>query len=122
MTATILTVPDENACGCIDRADEGHDCICSASGLVQIIGRKFALRILFLIGDRECIRFNEIRNELNEMSTSTLAIRLSELEHAGLIDRQTFAGKPARVEYKLTKDGNKLRKSLFALSKFASRR
>ncbi len=118
-----LTVPEENTCGCIDRADDGgSDCLCSAAGLVQIIGRRYALRILFLIGDHKNIRFNEIRSEMDDMSTSTLSVRLSELERAGLIHRRMYAEIPPRVEYTLTKEGDKLRKSLFALSKFATRR
>jgi hypothetical protein len=53
----VLLVPDENSCGCKDRTDKGGaDCLCSTTGLVQIIGRKFALRILFLIGLRACTR------------------------------------------------------------------
>lgn len=59
---------------------------------------------------------------MDEMSTSTLSIRLAELERAGLVRRQMFAEIPPRVEYTLTKDGDKLRKSLFSLSKFASRK
>ncbi len=123
MGLPILSVPEENACGCVDRAsDGGHDCPCSATGLVQIIGRRYALRILFLIGERVPVRFNEIRSEMDDMSTSTLSIRLAELERAGLIRRQMFAEIPPRVEYTLTKDGDKLRKNLFSLSRFASRK
>jgi DNA-binding HxlR family transcriptional regulator len=123
MGLPILSVPEENACGCVDRAhDGGSDCLCSTAGLVQIIGRRYALRILFLIGDHSNIRFNEIRSEMNDMSTSTLSVRLAELERAGLIRRQMFAEIPPRVEYRLTKDGDKLRKNLFSLSKFASRK
>ncbi len=125
MGLPILSVPEENSCGCVDRASgggDGHDCLCSATGLVQIIGRRYALRILFLIGERGCVRFNEIRSEMDDMSTSTLSIRLAELEQAKLISRRMFAEIPPRVEYTLTKDGDKLRKSLFSLSRFASRK
>jgi len=115
-----LKVPEENACGCED-AGAGVECICSATGLVQIIGRKYALRLLFLIGERGTIRFNDLRGEMDDMSTSTLSIRLAELEGAGLIHREIFAEIPPRVEYKLTEDGRELRKRLFSLSKFAAR-
>lgn len=123
MGMPILGVPEENACGCVDRANEvGQDCFCSATGLVQIIGRRYALRILFVIGERGRARFNEIKNEIDETSTSTLAIRLAELEEAGLIHRQMFVETPPRVDYTLTKDGDKLRKSLFSLSRFAGKK
>ena len=121
MGSPILSVPEENACGCVERA-AGGECICSTTGLVQIIGRKYALRLLFLIGDRERIRFGDIRGEMDDMSSSTLSIRLVELEGAGLIHRKMFAEIPPRVEYTLTKGGKELRKKLFALSKFAARK
>jgi len=122
MGLPILRVPEENACGCVDRDADGVECICSTAGLVQIIGRKYALRLLFLIGERRTIRFNEIRSEFEDMSSSTLTIRLAELEQAGLIRRQVFAEIPPRVEYSLTADGTELRQTLFGLSKFASRK
>lgn len=121
MGLPILSVPEENACGCVDRAADGHGCMCSTTGLVQIIGRKNGVRLLLLIGERKGIRFNEIIGELNDMSTSTLAIRLAELEQAGLIHRQEFAEMPPRVEYTLNPKGEELRRSLFKLSKFASK-
>ncbi len=123
MGLPVLTVPEENSCGCVDRAATGsHECLCSTTGLVQIIGRKYALRLLFLIGERGTVRFNEIKSELDDMSSSTLTIRLVELERAGMIRRQIFAEIPPRVEYSLTQDGKKLRQNLFSLSKFASRK
>ncbi len=123
MGSQILSVPEENACGCVDRTTGGaHDCLCSATGLVQIIGRRYALRVLFLIGEREHVRFNEIRAEMDEMSTSTLTIRLAELERAGLIHRREFSEVPPRVDYTLSKEGQKLRRSLFSLSRFAGRK
>ncbi|MFN2414705.1 MAG: winged helix-turn-helix transcriptional regulator [Pyrinomonadaceae bacterium] len=116
-------MPEENACGCVDGGADGRvECICSAAGLVQIIGRKYALRLLFLIGERGRIRFGDLRGEMDEMSSSTLSIRLAELEGAGLIHREMFAEIPPRVEYTLTDGGKELRKRLFSLSKFAARK
>ena len=122
MGLPILSVPEENACGCVDRDAEGAGCICSTAGLVQIIGRKYALRILFLIGERGRIRFGDLRGEMDDMSSSTLSIRLVELERAGLIHREVLPEIPPRVEYTLTRGGRELRGKLFALSKFAARK
>ena len=123
MGLPILSVPEENACGCVDAAAGGAGaCICSAAGLVQIIGRKYALRLLFLIGERAPARFGDLRGEMDDMSSSTLSIRLAELEGAGLIRREMFAEIPPRVEYTLTEGGRELRKRLFSLSKFAAKR
>ncbi len=123
MSLPILSLPNENACGCADAgADDVIECMCPATGLVQIIGRKYALRLLTVIGERSSIRFNDLKSVMDDMSSSTLTIRLAELERAGLISRQTFSETPPRVEYALTIEGAKLRQSLFSLSKYAAQK
>lgn len=87
-----------------------------------MIGRRYAVRLLFLINERPGVRFGDLKSEMGDISSSTLSIRLAELERAGLIHREMFAEIPPRVQYTLTKEGKELRKSLFALSKFASRK
>lgn len=123
MRLPILSVPEENACGCLGRSETGKaGCQCSTTGLVQILGRKYALRLLFLIGEFKSMRFGDLRTEMDDMSSSTLTIRLAELEGAGLIRRQISTETPPRVEYSLTQEGEDMRKSIFALSRFASRK
>ena len=95
--------------------------MCTATGLVQIIGRKYALRLLTVIGERQSIRFNDLKSVMDDMSSSTLTIRLVELERAALIERRTYSETPPRVEYNLTNEGRKLRQSLFSISKYAMR-
>jgi DNA-binding HxlR family transcriptional regulator len=121
MNPPISSLPKENSCGCADNIlSEVNECMCPAAGLVQIIGRKYALRLLTVIGEQPTIRFNDLKSVMDDISSSTLTIRLAELERAGLISRQTYAETPPRVEYALTADGRELRRSLFTLSKYAS--
>ena len=123
MNLPISSLPEENSCGCVDtNPNHENDCLCTATGLVQIIGRKYALRLLTVIGEKPCIRFNDLKSVMDDMSSSTLTIRLAELERVGLINRQTYAETPPRVEYALTDEGRDLRRSLFALSRFAARK
>jgi len=123
MNLPISTLPIENACGCVDtELSESIECMCTATGLVQIVGRKYALRLLTVIGERQSIRFNDLKSVMDDMSSSTLTIRLVELERAALIERRTYSETPPRVEYNLTTEGRKLRQSLFTLSKYASRK
>lgn len=123
MNLPILSVPSENACGCANvRAEDHIECMCPATGLVQIIGRKYALRLLTVIGERASIRFNNLKSVMDDMSSSTLTIRLAELERAGLISRRTYSETPPRVEYALTGEGANLRQSLFNLSKYAAQK
>lgn len=121
MNLPILSLPPENSCGCNDNLPSvANECMCPATGLVQIIGRKYALRLLTVIGEQPTIRFNNLKSVMDDISSSTLTIRLAELERAGLINRQTYSETPSRVEYTLTADGRELRRSLFTLSKYAS--
>lgn len=123
MNLPILSLPEENSCGCADeKAGEICECMCPATGLVQIIGRKYALRLLTVIGEVQSIRFNDLKSVMDDMSSSTLTIRLAELERTGLIIRRTYPETPPRVEYALTDEGRILRQSLFSLSKFALRK
>ena len=123
MNLPIPSLPIENSCGCAETESvESIECMCPATGLVQIIGRKYALRLLTVIGEQQSIRFNDLKTLMDDMSSSTLTIRLAELERAALIERRTFSETPPRVEYKLTIEGRKLRRSLFTLSKYASRK
>ncbi len=125
MNTPVLSLLNENACGCGGgEADERGfiECICPTTGLVQIIGRKYAVRLLTVIGERDSIRFNDLKTTMDDMSSSTLSVRLAELESAGLVERQTFAETPPRVEYRLTAEGEIFRRSLFSLSKFALRK
>ena len=126
MNLPVLSLLNKNACGCGSglevSANEINECICPATGLVQIVGRKYALRLLTVIGERDSIRFNDLKLVMDNMSSSTLTIRLAELESAGLLERQTFSETPPRVEYRLTEEGENLHRSLFSLSKFALRK
>ncbi len=122
MNLQILSSMEENACGCVEVAsDTSSDCLCPATAFVQIIGRRHADRILTTIADRKSIRFSGLRDAVDEMSSSTLSVRLKELEGAGLVRRHTFSEVPPRVEYSLTEEGKRLRGSFFSLSKFALR-
>ena len=72
------------------------------------MGRRYALGLLSLVANSEIIRFNELRTRLGEVSTSTLAARLNDLEGAGLIARTVYPDTPPRVEYSLTDRGREL--------------
>ena len=72
------------------------------------MGRRYALGLLSLVANHGTVRFNELRSRLGEVSSSTLAARLSDLEEAGLIARTVHPDTPPRVEYSLTERGREL--------------
>ena len=94
-------------CGCGAALRDG-DCLCPATPLAKIIGRRYALGLLSLIANRRTVRFTELRSRLGGVSSSTVAARLSDLEQAGLIARTVHPDTPPRVEYTLTPRGQEL--------------
>ena len=64
-------------------------------------------------------RFNEFKQAVGEIPPRTLAQRLLELERAGVLDRLVLDGRPPRVEYRLTAEGQRLRAVVDALVHWA---
>jgi DNA-binding HxlR family transcriptional regulator len=94
------------ACGC--GAAAAGDCLCPATPLAKVMGKRYALGLLSLVANRGTMRFSEVRSQLGDVSTSTLAARLSDLEEAGLIARAVYPDTPPRVEYSLTPRGREV--------------
>jgi len=104
-------VRSENECGCISYAlPEQRICLCPTMDIAQVIGRKYTMSLIGIIGNHGKIRFDEIKGRVIGISSSTLAMRLKELKAAGLIERTVYPEVPPRVEYSLTGKGKHLRK------------
>jgi len=104
--------------------NDGEDiiCLCPIEGIIDIIGKKWALLIIATIGNNKKLRFNKIMENLGKISPKALADKLKELEKAGLIKKEIFAEIPPRVEYSLTQDGDDLRHSMIPLMEWASKK
>jgi DNA-binding HxlR family transcriptional regulator len=55
------------------------------------------------------VRFTEFQQSLATIPPATLAVRLTELEDAGVLERVMIEGRPPRTEYRLTDRGRALR-------------
>jgi len=97
-------------------------CLCPLEGVIDTIGKKWTLLVVNAIGNHGKLRFNQMMEELRGISPTTLSDTLQELQREGLIGRESFAEIPPRVEYSLTKDGEKLRKAILPLLQWASTR
>lgn len=104
------------------RKDDKHVCFCPLEGVIDIISKKWALLIINAIGNYGKLRFNNLMQELSNISPKTLSDTLRELQAEGLIKRESFAEIPPRVEYSLTKDGIELRKSIIPLLRWSATR
>ena len=84
---------------------------------MDLVGAKWALLIIeaLLAGPQ---RFSQIERAIGDASPKVVAVRLRELESAGLVSRTIYAEVPPRVEYKLTELGRELRPAILALRRF----
>lgn len=98
-------------CGCVLADEDIGSCYCVLEPLVQAVGRRHALAVLNVIAARQTAHFNEIQEQLGGLSSSTLAVRLQELEQVGLISRHGGRDE-GHTDYRLTKKGATLRDSL----------
>src|SRR6476646_8292431 len=86
----------------------------------DLLGRRWALAILWAAAEAGAVRFNEFTQTLEGIPPRTLAARLAAREEAGILERQVFDTRPPRVEYRLTEAGRGLRYVVEALDAFAT--
>ncbi len=84
----------------------------------RLLERRWTVSILWASYDG-AVRFNELRQAVGEIPPTTLAQRLTELEQAGLIDREVVDSRPPRVEYRVTASGLELKRVIDALAVWA---
>ena len=79
------------------------------SRIRDLITKRGTLEILMpLCCTTEPVRHKEFKKNLKGLSSKTLATRLSDLVSENILERETFAEIPPRVEYRLTKKGQEL--------------
>jgi DNA-binding HxlR family transcriptional regulator len=82
--------------------------------LLDLLGRRWALRIIWeLRGD--ALSYVDLRACCDEMSTSVLSQRLTELKEAGIIIQNNGS------DYTLSEDGSDLLRALLPLNDWATR-
>jgi len=95
---------------------------CPLQGTIDVIGKKWALLVIYEIGNHETIRFNELKNELLGITSKSLANTLESLQDNKLISKESFRETPPRVEYSLTKDGKGLYDIIIPLIRWSALR
>lgn len=97
---------------CVIREEGEEYCIYPLDDMMGVLGKKWALFVVAVLGNEERTRFNELLRELKGISPRTLTDRLRELEGLGLVDRTVYPEVPLRVEYALTDHGRRMRRAL----------
>lgn len=95
---------------------EGYDVsklLKETSTIRDLITKRATLEILFpLCCTTEPVRHKQFKKSLTGISSKTLSTRLSELVSEGILEKETFAEIPPRVEYRLTQKGQELIESI----------
>ncbi|MFP3318783.1 MAG: helix-turn-helix domain-containing protein [Thermoplasmata archaeon] len=85
-------------------------CILPSEKILNVLGKKYSLLIIALLGNQKRVKFNDIMKKTGCPRPNLLSIRLRELEELGLIKKRIMGeNRPLSVEYMLTRDGKKLR-------------
>ena len=83
---------------------QGMDETCPVCRTADIVCGKWTLLLVRDLAEGRT-RFCELERSLQGISPRTLSLRLRALEEEGIVERQTFAEVPPRVEYALTEKG-----------------
>ena len=81
---------------------------------LDLLGRRWALRVLWELRDGAPLSFRELRERCDSMSTSVLNQRLAELREAGVVEA-------AEEGYRLTRSGRELKDAIAPLDAWAKR-
>ena len=82
--------------------------------VLDLLGRRWTLRILWELRDGQAVSFRELRERCDQMSTSVLNQRLSELRDAAILELGAGG-------YSLTNRGRRLIEALAPLNEWAKR-
>jgi DNA-binding HxlR family transcriptional regulator len=98
--------------------DEAEGLCPRVQAAFELLGRKWTGLIVheLLSGDR-C--FSELARSVPSLSARMLALRMRELEAAGILVRSVSPGPPLRVSYSLTEKGRALKPVLGGLAAWA---
>jgi DNA-binding HxlR family transcriptional regulator len=101
--------------GCADDLE----CPCPPIGLIDIVGKKWAVCVVSLLGRYGTVRFGPIQRCLSGVSPATLTTTLRSLEHARLVRRDFVPGDRGPIRaYRLTLCGQVLYERLQPLAEW----
>jgi len=83
--------------------------------LLDLLGRRWSLRVLWELRDGNAPSFRELQARCGDISSSVLSDRLRELREAGIVDGERSDG------YRLSREGRALIDALAPLDEWAKR-
>lgn len=93
---------------------------CGMEAVLDLIGGKWKLLIVYHLMHGEQLRFSELRRLVGNVSEKMLSQQLKEMSCDGLVRRIDFRTVPPHVEYALTSFGKNLAKTFQPLCAWGS--
>jgi DNA-binding HxlR family transcriptional regulator len=93
---------------------------CSIRHILDRFGDKWSILIISILGHVGKQRFNELNQQIGDISQKMLTVTLRSLEADGLISRKLYPEIPPRVEYELTDLGRSLLPHIEQLAEWAA--
>ena len=93
---------------------------CPVTTTMSLIGKKWHPVIIHRLLQHDALGFNELKREVDGISSKVLSDSLDDLEENGFVDRTVVSDKPVRVEYSLTELGRSLEPVIMAMRDWGS--
>jgi DNA-binding HxlR family transcriptional regulator len=94
--------------------------VCPIKDVLSRYGDKWSMYTILFLGQKEKLRFTEIKSGVLGISQRMLTVTLRLLEEDGMVTRTVYPQIPPRVEYSLTSMGKSLVSQLLHLAGWAS--
>jgi DNA-binding HxlR family transcriptional regulator len=101
----------------VHNKENEEKCLSAINNALQILGGKWSFLVLAQLYMRPQ-RFNQLRRQLNDISTKSLTDTLRHLEHNAIVQRKVFPTVPVTVEYSLTEKGREFQAVLLEMFKW----
>ena len=72
---------------------------------LEVFGGKWKSRIICVLAEKKVLRYNQIRQEMVNITDAVLSSALKELIENNIIERKQYNEVPLRVEYSLSEKG-----------------
>jgi DNA-binding HxlR family transcriptional regulator len=92
-----------------------------AREILERIADKWTLLVIDALEDKGHVRFTDLQRHIGGVSQKMLTKTLRQLERDGLVTRRVHAEVPPRVDYKLTRLGERLGEAVCGIWKWVSR-
>jgi DNA-binding HxlR family transcriptional regulator len=103
---------DKNPCMTVECAGESW---CAVTCTAGVLGRKWHPVIVHRLLDEGELGFNDLKREIDGITSKVLSESLEDLEAKGILEREIVQEKPVRVSYYLTPVGEGLRDVIEAM-------